>query len=42
MEKLKLQEELWLKEHSSADDVVEDITANEATMNGPLIPKKAI
>ena len=42
MEKLKLQEELWMKEHISADDVVEDIVANEATTNGPLFLNKAI
>lgn len=42
MQKLKLQEELWLKEHNSADDVVDDIITNEATMNGSLVPKKAI
>ena len=29
-----------MKEHICSDDVVEDIVANEATMNGPLIPKK--
>ena len=42
LEKLKLEEELWLKEHKSADEAVEDALENSAKMNQPLIPKKAI
>ena len=41
LEKLKLEEALWLKQHDNADDVVTDITNNTATMDKPLIPKKA-
>lgn len=32
---------LWLKQHDSADDVVADIANNSATMDKPLIPKRA-
>lgn len=41
MDKLKLQEELWLKEYNSADEVVEDVKTNDATMKGPVVLKKA-
>ena len=41
LEKLKLEETLWLKQHDSADDVVADIANNSATMDKPLIPKRA-
>ena len=41
LEKLKLEETLWLKQHDNADDVVEDITSNSAIMDKPLIPKRA-
>lgn len=41
LEKLKLEEALWLKQHDNADDVVNDITNNTAAMDKPLIPKRA-
>ena len=41
LEKLKLEEELWLKRHDNADDTVEDIVNNSATLTPPLIPKRA-
>lgn len=41
LEKLKLEESLWLKKRNSADEVVSSIEINSATMEGPTIPKKA-
>lgn len=40
LDRLKLQEQLWMKKHNSADDVVEDIIDNSATLEKPLIPKR--
>lgn len=40
LDRLKLQEQLWMKKHNSADDVVEDIIDNSATLKKPLIPKR--
>lgn len=42
LEKLKFEEALWLKQHDDADSVVDDIINNSASMDKPLIPKKAI
>ena len=42
LEKLKLEEALWLKQHGDADEVVDDIINNSATMDKPLVPKRAI
>ena len=42
LDKLKLEEELWLRKHNSADEVVADAQKNSAIMEMPLIPKKAI
>lgn len=41
LEKLKLEEELWMKKHTDADSVVEDIVHNSAALEGPLIPRRA-
>ena len=41
LDKLKLEEELWLRKHNSADEVVADAQNNSAIMEMPLIPKKA-
>lgn len=41
LEKLRLEESLWIKQHDNADDVVNDITNNSAVMDKPLIPKRA-
>lgn len=40
LDKLKLEEELWLKRHDNADDVVGDVVNNSAALEMPLIPKK--
>ncbi len=42
LDKLKLEEELWLRKHNSADEVVTDSQNNSAIMEMPLIPKKAL
>ena len=42
LDKLKLEEELWLRKHNSADEVLADAQNNSAIMEMPLIPKKAI
>ncbi|OPJ62566.1 ATP-binding protein [Clostridium oryzae] len=41
MDKLKTKEEIWLQKHASADEVVDAIKENAATMEPPIIPKKA-
>ena len=41
LEKLELEETLWLNQHDDADSVVADIINNSAAMDKPLIPKKA-
>lgn len=41
LEKLKLEESLWLKKHDCADDAVADALDNTAVMEEELIPKKA-
>ena len=41
LDKLKLEEELWLKEHDNADNVVDDVVDNSAKLEKPLIPKKS-
>ena len=41
LDKLNLEEELWLKQHDNADDVVDNIVYNSATLEKPLIPKKS-
>lgn len=40
MDKLKVEEELWLKEHNNADEIVDDIKENSATMPSAIIPNK--
>jgi len=42
MDRLKLQEELWLREHNTADEVVREIKDNEATEKIAIIPKRAM
>jgi hypothetical protein len=39
MEKIKFQEELWLKEHDSADEIVGEIKKNTASMPEPVVAK---
>ena len=41
LDKLNLEEELWLKQHDNADNVVDNILYNSATLEKPLIPKKS-
>ena len=41
LDKLKLEEELWLKQHDNADNVVDDVVDNSARLEKPLIPKKS-
>lgn len=41
LDKLKFEEEMWLRQHTDADDVIKDVVDNSATMSKPLIPKKA-
>ena len=41
LDKLKLEEELWIKKHNSADEAVEELQSNSAVMSKPLIPKRA-
>lgn len=41
LDKLKLEEELWLKKHDNADNVVDDVVDNSARLEKPLIPKKS-
>lgn len=41
LDKLKLEEELWIKKHNSADEAVEELQSNSALMPKPLIPKRA-
>lgn len=41
LDKLNLEEELWLKQHDNADNVVDNIVYNSATLEKPLIPKKS-
>ncbi len=41
LDKLKLEETLWLKQHGNADNVVDDVVNNSATLEEPLIPKQA-
>ena len=36
LDKLKLEEELWLRKHNSADEVVADAQNNSAIMEMPL------
>lgn len=40
LDKLKLEEEMWLKQYESADQIISDINSNSAVLNEPLIPKK--
>ncbi len=40
LEKLKLEESLWLQHNNSADEVVASIVENSAAMSGPIIPKR--
>ena len=40
MERLKLEEKLWLETHSSADDAVNSVIDNSAIMPEPVIPKR--
>lgn len=42
LEKLKLEESLWIQKHHSADEIVAEINATSAVMPGPLVPKKAL
>ncbi|MEA5009685.1 ATP-binding protein [Clostridium tyrobutyricum] len=42
MDQLKLKQELWLRKHSSANEVVNDIKSNTATLAPPIVPKKKI
>lgn len=39
MERLKLEEELWLKTHKSADEAVLSVEVNSATSESAVIPK---
>lgn len=39
MERLKLEEELWMKTHKSADEAVKSIEVNSATLKSAVIPK---
>ena len=39
MEKLKLQEKLWLEKHDSADNAIESIKDSSAKLQNALIPK---
>ncbi len=41
MSRLELEKELWLKKHDSIDETVEDIKNNSASLEGPIIPKRA-
>lgn len=41
LEKLKLEETLWMKQHDSADEVVQDVNSNSAVLEQALIPKKS-
>ena len=40
LDKLKLEEEMWLKQYESADQIISDINSNSAVLNEPLILKK--
>lgn len=42
LDKLKLEEELWLRKHNSADEVLADAQNNSAIMGMPLIPPKTL
>jgi hypothetical protein len=42
MSKLELEQAAWLQKHDSANEVVEDISKNLATLNKPIIPQKAV
>ena len=42
MSKLQLEEEIWMKKHETADDVVNDVCKNSASMDGPIVPKRAV
>lgn len=39
MERLKLEESIWLKTHKSADEAVNSVIDNSAKLSGPIIPK---
>lgn len=40
LEKLKLEETIWLEQHDSADQIVSDVNSNYAVLDKPLIPKR--
>ena len=42
MSKLKLEESIWMKKHETADEVVNDVCNNSASMDGPIVPKRAV
>ena len=39
MERLKLEEKLWLEVHQSADEAVDSVVANSAKLSDAVIPK---
>lgn len=42
MERLKIKQELWLRKHISANEIVDDLKNNSAKSNPPIIPKKKV
>ena len=40
MERLKLEEKLWLETHKSADEAVTEVIDNSAKLSEAVIPKK--
>jgi DNA mismatch repair enzyme (predicted ATPase) len=42
MSKLDIEQKLWLQIHTSADEIVKDISINSATLAKPIIPKKQL
>lgn len=42
MDQLKAKQELWLKKHISADEIVNDVKNNSSTLESPIVPKKRV
>jgi len=40
MDKLNMKQELWMRTHTTADEVVNEIKNNSATLAAPIIPRK--
>ena len=40
LQRLKLDEEIWLKKHGCADEAVSDVVDNSAHLDELLVPKK--